>query len=945
MEYLLSLPPNLVNHFHSIAKADPKQWYCTSDPVDARLGSGGGTVWLMQSCHEAQMPQTSFEEWLQSQKHILLHAGGQGRRIPAYSPSGKILTPIPVFRWERGQRIDQTLLDFQVPFYERIMKAAPKSLHTLIASGDVLIRATDIGKIPEADVVCFGMWEEPSLAKNHGVFMISRDNPTALDHMLQKPSPQQLGALAKSHYFLMDIGVWLLSDKAVERLRQLSTNADGSLRNYDLYSDFGTGLGTNPSQPEPLLADLSVKIIPLDDGEFYHYGTSRELLSSTTTLMNYVKDQRLIMHHSIKQHPSIFTQNAIVRSSVDLNQPNIWIENSYLPSSWSLAPRSIITGVPINNWNIELRSGQCVDIVPIGDNEYALRPYGFEDAFRGPLDDPSVTFLEEPVTAWLAKRGITLDDFNYTADIQRANLFPVCNDLDTLGQILNWFISEEPDMGITSVWRQMPRLSADGISNQANLQRLNHQRKSFQSANIVALAKNYNDSIFYQLDLKDVAEKFKEYKLDTIQPLDPSAPLMTRIHDAMLRSHFDQLSGKDGSAQSEQAFSLLQQGMIQNVLRQKCLPQLDVCPDQIVWGRSPVRVDVAGGWTDTPPYSLYSGGNVVNFAITLNGQPPLQVYVKPNKDFNIVCRSIDLGAQETITTYEELSVFNKVGSPFSIPKAALALAGFLPAYCQTNYSSLRAQLEDFGSGIEITLLSAIPAGSGLGTSSILAATVLGAVSDFCRLGWTKPEICNRTLVLEQLLTTGGGWQDQYGGVLHSIKLLQSNAGFDQNVSASWLPETLFRHEEGACHLLYYTGITRTAKNILADIVKGMFLNDADRLAILNEMKGHALNMSDAIQRGDFQTYGQLLRNSWELNCRLDPGTAPDSVNHLCSLIDDLCLGYKLPGAGGGGYMYMLAKDPEAAVRLRQLLNANPMAPNARFVEMALSDTGLQVSRS
>lgn len=945
MEYLLSLPPNLVNHFHSITKADPKQWYCTSDPLDARLGSGGGTVWLMQSCHEAQMPHSTFDQWLQSKRHILLHAGGQGRRIPAYSPSGKILTPIPVFRWERGQRIDQTLLDFQAPFYERIMQAAPASLHTLIASGDVMIRATDIGQIPEADVVCFGMWEEPSLAKNHGVFMISRDNPSALDYMLQKPSPQQLGALAMSHYFLMDIGVWLLSDKAVERLRQLATNPDGSLRNYDLYSEFGTGLGLNPSQPEPLLADLSVKIVPLDNGEFYHYGTSRELLSSTTTLMNYVKDQRLIMHHSIKQHPSIFTQNAIVRSSVDLNQPNIWIENSYLPSSWSLAPRSIITGVPINSWNIKLRSGQCIDIVPIGEDEYALRPYGFEDAFRGPLDDPTVTLLEEPITAWLAKRGIGLDDFSYTADIQRADLFPVCSDIDTLGQILNWFISDEPDPGITAVWRQMPRLSADGISNQANLARLNHQRKSFQSANIVALAKNYNDSIFYQLDLKDVAEKFREYKLDTIQPLDASAPLMTRIHDAMLRSHFLQLSGDDGSAQSDQAFSLLQQGMIENVLRQKCMPRLDVCLDQIVWGRSPVRVDVAGGWTDTPPYSLYSGGNVVNFAITLNGQPPLQVYVKPNKDYNIVCRSIDLGAQEVISTYDELAVFNKVGSPFSIPKAALALAGFLPAYCQTNYSSLRAQLEDFGSGIEITLLSAIPAGSGLGTSSILAATVLGAVSDFCRLGWTKQEICNRTLVLEQLLTTGGGWQDQYGGVLHSIKLLQSNAGFDQNVSASWLPETLFRHEEGACHLLYYTGITRTAKNILADIVKGMFLNDADRLTILNEMKGHALHMSDAIQRGDFQTYGQLLRHSWELNCRLDPGTAPDSVKQLCSLIDDLCLGYKLPGAGGGGYMYMLAKDPEAAVRIRHLLNANPMASNARFVEMALSDTGLQVSRS
>ena len=58
--------------------------------------------------------------------------------------------------------------------------------------------------------------------------------------------------------------------------------------------------------------------------------------------------------------------------------------------------------------------------------------------------------------------------------------------------------------------------------------------------------------------------------------------------------------------------------------------------------------------------------------------------------------------------------------------------------------------------MEITLLSAIPAGSGLGTSSILASTVLGTISDFCGLNWDKNEICNRTLILEQLLTTGRG---------------------------------------------------------------------------------------------------------------------------------------------------------------------------------------------
>ena len=160
-----------------------------------------------------------------------------------------------------------------------------------------------------------------------------------------------------------------------------------------------------------------------------------------------------------------------------------------------------------------------------------------------------------------------------------------------------------------------------------------------------------------------------------------------------------------------------------------------------------MRIDVAGGWTDTPPYSLYSGGSVVNLAIELNGQPPLQVYVKPCHEFYIVLRSIDMGAVEVIRSYEELQDYKKVGSPFSIPKAALTLE---------SHASLEEHLKAFGSGLEITLLAAIPAGSGLGTSSILASTVLGAINDFCGLAWDRNDICNYTLVLEQLLTTGGG---------------------------------------------------------------------------------------------------------------------------------------------------------------------------------------------
>lgn len=106
MKKLLSLPPNLVGCFHEITKHSPDEWFCCCDPSGTRLGSGGGTTWLLESCRRAEGPDgcRSLAEWAGKEKRILLHAGGQGRRVPAYAPSGKILTPIPVFRWERGQK-------------------------------------------------------------------------------------------------------------------------------------------------------------------------------------------------------------------------------------------------------------------------------------------------------------------------------------------------------------------------------------------------------------------------------------------------------------------------------------------------------------------------------------------------------------------------------------------------------------------------------------------------------------------------------------------------------------------------------------------------------------------------------------------------------------------------------------------------------------------------
>ena len=866
MKILLSLPPNLVECFHDITGLSRQDYFCTCDPVGHRLGSGGGTAWLLQQAclsEKGNVHSSLFDDWLPQEKRILVHAGGQSRRLPSYAVSGKVLMPVPVFRWERGQRLSQTLLDLQLPLYKRLMAMAPDTIHTMVVSGDVFIRATQpLQPVPDADVVCYGLWLPASTARNHGVFVSRRQTPTVLKQMLQKPSVQTLVELQKEHFYLTDIGVWMLSDKAVRLLmKKTETDDKSQIKEYDLYGQFGCTLGTDPTIDDPELRELKVAILPLPGGEFYHFGTSREMISSTLAVQNLVKDQREIMHLDRKPHPSIFVQNSVTEIAFTEDNTNIWIENSYVPKSWHLTHDHVITGVPRNDWDITLKPGECIDVVPVGDSDYEVRRYHIGDA-----------------------------------------------------------------------------VNSNELAERANLQRLFAQRREFRKQNWPALAANWQHSVFYQLDLNHAAEEFRKEQIPLPPPLPADAPLMARIHDAMFRGD------------SRQAFALLREAIKDERLQKggdtsNLLPLTShLCNDQIVWARSPVRIDIAGGWTDTPPYCLMEGGNVVNLAIELNGQPPLQAYVKPCREPHIVLRSIDLGATEVIETYEQLADYNKVGSPFSIPKAALTLAGFLPG--SSHPVSLTSHLKEFGCGIELTLLSAIPAGSGLGTSSILAATVLGALNDFCNLGWDKNEIGNRTLILEQLLTTGGGWQDQYGGVLGGVKLLQTERGFRQNPVVRWLPDGLYTQPEYAqCHLLYYTGITRTAKTILAEIVRRMFLNEHDQLALLRQMKEHTLQMYEAIQLQDFRQMGLLVRKTWEQNQLLDSGTNPPEVAAITNLIDDLCLGYKLPGAGGGGYLYMVAKDAEAAVRIKNILNENRQNPNARFVDMTLSKTGLQISRS
>jgi len=962
IQFLLTLPPRMASEFESLEQRKRPQWFACSDSSGPPLGSGGGTANLLIEGWRQTGGGVSLSEWLGFSRKLMLHSGGQSRRLPAYAPLGKLLMPVPVFRWSRGQRLDQSLLDLQLADYSRVLAHGGSRTVAMLVSGDTLIRVPgELPEFPDVDVLGLGMWGTPEKAKDFGVFFMPRGKPNEIAFFLQKPAPARTRELAEEYLYLYDTGMWLLSERAVRVLLErcgwdegTGQFASGRAANYEFYSRFALALGAKPTENDPLIRPLTCAVVPLNNAEFYHFGTNIQMIASVSELQNLVLDETKLGTSAGRRHPDQYLQNTQFACPPRREENHtLWVENSVVPASWKIACEHVLTGVPPNDWKLELEPGVCLDFVPIGENEFCIRPYGLHDRFSGKLGDANTKWFGRPINEWFSARGLNPGECDLTldADIQLSALFPVLSLSGIEGAFVEWLFAAKPatQPAFAKRWQNAKRLSAQQLLEQANMRRIYEQRAQLRNRSLVPLLKNFRWSVFFRLDLESAARSFAatELTLPELNVDDHDEPL-ARVHDQMFRSAVLRHRGQGGWESHEaNAFAKLQGLIVGEAQLSPARPRCKVLEDQIVWARSPVRFDLAGGWTDTPPYCIEFGGSVLNVAADLNGQPPVQVFAKLCERPELVVRSIDLGVEERIRSYEELDTFAKPGSAFALAKAAFALAGFLPRFrADSSFDSLEKQLSDFGGGIELSLLAAAPKGSGLGTSSILSATVLAALSELCGLSWDRNVLFTRTLALEQMLTTGGGWQDQAGGLFRGIKLIETAPGLAQKPTLSWLPDYLLGNEFANSRvLLYYTGVTRLAKNILAEIVRGIFLNSPSHLGLIEEIGANAKLASAAIQQCDYERLCTAIQTSWRLNQRLDAGTNPPAVATILDSVKDLVAAAKLLGAGGGGYLLMFAKDTEAAARIRQQLTAHPPNPRARFVNFSLSDTGLQVTRS
>ncbi len=961
MQRLLSLPPGMAREFESLEQRQRPGWFATSDPAGSRLGSGGGTAHLLAEAWRNTGDGHNFSDWLRAGRKLIVHGGGQSRRLPAYAPVGKLLMPLPVFRWMRGQRLDQTLLDVQLPEYERVLAHAGQRTVAMITSGDVLLRfARELPPFPDVDVLGLGMWVTPERARDFGVFFSPRHRPGELSFFLQKPDAARIRELAGEFLPLVDTGMWLLSERAVNVLMgRCGWNANaqqfvqGTAGAYELYAQFGLALGRRPAVPDDEISSLTSAVLPLPKAEFHHFGTSRQMIESVVALQNLELDETKLGLVGAKRHPDQFVMNSRCDYPLRLDANHtLWIENSAVPATWQLAHSHVLTGVPDNQWDLRLEPGVCLDFVPVGRTETALRAYGFDDKFSGATDAAARWFGRE-ISAWFDARGISFADAGIApgTDIQFAPLFPLIDPATADPRFIEWCFAAQPAVRaeFARQWLASRRFSAAQLGDAAALDQIYSSRRARRRDCLAPMLRNGRWSVFYRLDLAHTAGDFAATNLD-LPPaaLDDSDEPMHLVHDEMFRAAVLRArQSKDWEAHEARAFALLREMIVREAQLSPALPRASAQEDQIVWGRSPARLDLAGGWTDTPPYCIEHGGKVLNVAVNLNGQPPVQVFAKLSARPELVVRSIDLGVEQRLQTYEDIDTFAQPGSEFALAKAALALAGFLPRFhAEGGRRTLREQLEGFGGGIELSMLSAVPKGSGLGTSSILAATLLATLGDLCGLNWDRHTLFHRTLALEQMLTTGGGWQDQAGAIFGGIKLIETGAGLDQTPSIRWLPAQLFGAEHAnKTALLYYTGITRLAKGILQEIVRGMFLNSPAHLRTIGEIGDNAEFAFNAIQHRDHGGLVEAVRRSWTLNQALDPGTNPPEVQSILDTVSPWLAAAKLLGAGGGGFLLMFARNAEAGQRIREALTRHPPNARARFVDMALSEAGLELTRS
>jgi len=338
------------------------------------------------------------------------------------------------------------------------------------------------------------------------------------------------------------------------------------------------------------------------------------------------------------------------------------------------------------------------------------------------------------------------------------------------------------------------------------------------------------------------------------------------------------------------------------------------------WGnqvaaKAPLRLGLAGGGTDVSPFSEEYGGVVVNATISLFAR----VLITPSQDKYLKIQLSDLGLDFTYPLGEEI--------PTSGPDRLVAGV----------YNVLRKEAgKQRELPCNITTWIDVPPGSGLGSSSTLVVTLIGALSSWFGLCFNPYEIAELAFYVErEYLGLAGGKQDQYAAVFGGFNYLEFGPGRRIVVEHLDLPRRVINSLESRM-VLTNLGTSRFSSQIINAQIKNVQLKQKKTLEALHFAKLQAISLKNKLLAGDVKEVGKILYEGWQYKKRFAASITNPAIEKLIrEILDAGAIGGKISGAGGGGFMMIFVEEKNRYQVIQQLKKRNLDIFPFTFVERGL----------
>ena len=930
------------------------------DPDGKRVGSGGATLQVLRKLAEQEDIAGDFH----NKRILVIHSGGDSKRVPQYSVCGKLFSPVP--RELPDGRASTLFDEFLIG-----MAGVPSRFREgmLVLSGDVLLLFNPLQIDAQFHgAAAISMKSPVDVGKDHGVFLNNgKDYVKKFLHKQSIETLEKLGAVNTHGNVDLDTGAVLFDVNLMNALLSL-VQTDGKIdaekyarfvnekSRISLYGDFLYPLAEDSTleqyykeQPEgtfceeltecrtriwEALHSFRMKLICLSPAEFIHFGTTRELLALLTDeIADYeYLDWKPMVFTNYKSEKKIqaAVHNALIEGTVQLAD-KCYVENSWLRGNTVLEKDCVISQLELKDVTVPSMVLHGVALKrENGEKRYIVRGYGIKDNPKKTLEERGI-FLDGDLQSFINLNNLKTEDIWESEDhsLWKAKLYPVT---DSQEKAVSWALllhrmsSEKADEVKVSEWKSLKRYSLEESFQIADAsvlvpweEKLENRILIERFLNRLRAGEHYVDSLktfgITELDekqfdmLMEMAEKelpFEE-KIRVLYSISRSMKFMKKNFHG---TSYDQIEQK--------CFATIQQEIFKasNVNQVK---KYKIAENQVKVSL-PVRVNWGGGWTDTPPYCNEKGGVVLNAAILLNGQEPIEVELRKLPEKHVEFASLDLDAHGVVTTAAEIQDCHNPYDSFALHKAALIACGIIPMEGEADLEKI---LDEMGGGFYMsTCVKGVPKGSGLGTSSILSGACVRALGKFLGTNWSDSDVYELVLNLEQIMSTGGGWQDQVGGLTGGIKYITSRSGMKQKLKVEYLDlDEATKTELQERFALIYTGQRRLARNLLRDVVGNYIGGKKESKEALEEMKHLAVMMRYELEQGDVDAFARLLNEHWEVSKKLDAGSTNTCIDQIFTSCEDLIDGKFISGAGGGGFLQVILKKGVSKEMLRaQLLD-------------------------